>query len=67
MQRVTTSRVSWNNIKKAWQREAFFRAVDPAAAETLFTRHVAKLQQDEAADARERAAEVCTPPKLLVV
>lgn len=60
-ERVTTSQVSWNSIKKAWAREAFFRAVDEAAAETLFTRHVAKLQQDEAADARQRAADVRLP------
>lgn len=50
--------MSWESIQKAWQREAFFRAVDPSAAETLFTRHISKLQQDEAVDARERAAEV---------
>lgn len=60
-ERVTTSQVSWNSISKAWSKEAFFRAVEPAAAETLFTRHVAKLQQDEAADARERAADVRLP------
>jgi hypothetical protein len=56
--RVTSSRVSWDVVKKQWEREAFFRAVDPFTAETLFTRHLAKLQQDEAADARARAAEV---------
>jgi hypothetical protein len=57
-ERVTSSKVTWRSIKAAWGSERFFKAVNPAAAETLFVRHVSKLQQDEAEEQRRRAAEV---------
>jgi hypothetical protein len=50
--------VTWRSIQAAWAREPFFQAVRPAAAETLFVRHIAKLQQAEAEDKKAAAAEV---------
>lgn len=56
---MTSSNVRWETVSKLWANQGFYRAVKPAAAETLFVRHVAKLQQEEARHARTVAAEVC--------
>lgn len=57
-ERVTSSNVRWESVSKVWASQPFYRAVKPAAAETLFVRHVAKLQQEEAQYDRICAAEV---------
>lgn len=57
-ERVTSSNVRWESVSKVWASQPFYRAVKPAAAETLFVRHVAKLQQEEAQYDRICAAEL---------
>lgn len=64
---MTSSNVRWETVSKLWANQGFYRAVKPAAAETLFVRHVTKLQKEEAQLARTAAAEVrpCCPPTLM--
>lgn len=57
-ERVTTSSVSWEAASKTWAGQPWYKAIKPGAAETLFVRHVAKLQQEEAEHSRILAAEV---------
>ena len=59
-ERVTTSNVRWETVSKVWAGQPFFRRVSPGAAETLFVRHIARLQQAEAQYNRLCAAEVRT-------
>ena len=57
-ERVTTSNVRWETVSKVWANQPFYRAVSPGAAETLFVRHIARLQRAEAQYDRLCAAEV---------
>eukprot|EP00892_Ulva_mutabilis_P003427 jgi/Ulvmu1/1456/UM011_0186.1 len=57
-ERVTQSNVRWEAVSKMWANQAFYRAVSPGVAETLFVRHVARLQQAEVQHTRICAAEL---------
>eukprot|EP01025_Chloroclados_australasicus_P026473 TRINITY_DN2632_c0_g1_i1.p1 TRINITY_DN2632_c0_g1~~TRINITY_DN2632_c0_g1_i1.p1 ORF type:complete len:373 (-),score=62.89 TRINITY_DN2632_c0_g1_i1:434-1444(-) len=58
MRVISSDTLSWEAAQEIWGKEPFFKAVNINAAETLFVRHIAKLQKAEAAIAHAEAAEI---------